>query len=134
MKNVTRRKFYILSFTWGLPMSLMGCVVFAVLRCFGKKPKRYGHAYYMTIGKSWGGLELGWFFLTDGRETEFIKRHELGHAYQNACILGWVYPIFWLIAIVRYWLKRFGVKIRYYEWWLESQANVIGGEVLHDEP
>jgi hypothetical protein len=130
MKNLKRWQFYLLSFTWGLPMSLMGLVVCAVLMCFGKRPKRYGHCYYMSIGKSWGGLEFGWFFLTDGRSTEFIKRHELGHGYQNACILGWLYPIFWFIAIARYWLKRWGAKFNYYGWWLEDQANKIGQEVM----
>lgn len=131
MKNLKAWQFYLLSFTWGLPMSLLGCLVCGVLMCFGKRPKRYGHAFYIPIGGGgWGGLELGWFFLVDKYESEFIKNHELGHAYQSACILGWAYPIFWLIAIVRYWVHRFGVHLEYHKWWLERQANDIGSELM----
>lgn len=134
MKNISPLKFYILSFTWGLPMSLLGLIVCGVLMCFGHKPKRYGHCYYMAIGsKNWGGLELGWFFLTDKSERTTTKRHELGHAYQNACQFGWVYPFLWCISIVRYWLKRFGAKFNYYAWWFEGRANEIGAEVMRYE-
>ena len=102
MKNIGKAKFYLLSFTWGLPMSLAGAAVCGVLMCFGYRPRKYGHAYYIAIGESrWGGLEFGWFFLTSKNGSESIKRHELGHAYQNACILGWVSPIFSIISAVR---------------------------------
>ena len=128
-----RWQFYLLSFTWGLPMSLLGLIVFVALLCFGKRPRRFGHAYYMSIGrKPWGGLEFGWFFLVDGADNEFIKRHELGHGYQN-CVYGPIYPILWFIAIVRYWLKRWGAKFDYYGWWLEKEANKIGMEVMRND-
>lgn len=134
MKNLKRWQFYLLSFTWGLPMSIAGCVVCGVLMCFGYKPKRYGHGYHIEIGENWGGLNLGWFFLTNKGASDRTKRHELGHGYQNACTLGWVFPVFGIISAARYWLKRFGVRINYYAWWFESQANKIGAEVMRDEP
>ena len=134
MKNLKRWQFYLLSFTWGLPMSIAGCVVCGVLMCFGYKPKRYGHAYYIAIGKNWGGCELGWFFLCSNPEREFTKKHELGHAYQNACTIGWLMPLFSIVSATRYWLKRFGVKIDYYAWWFEGEANKIGAEVMKNEP
>jgi hypothetical protein len=34
--------FYLLSFTWGLPMTLVGCVVSFILLSLGYKPKKYG--------------------------------------------------------------------------------------------
>lgn len=134
MKNISRMNFYALSFTWGLPMSVVGLIVCATLMCFGYKPKRYGHCFHIEIGEGWGGVNLGWLFLTNKGASEHTKRHELGHGYQNACILGWGFPIFGLVSAARYWLKRFGVKIDYYAWWFESQANEIGAEVMSNEP
>lgn len=129
--KIKKWKFYLLSFTWGLPMSLVGLLVCGVLMCFRHKPKRYGHCYHIEIGKGWGGLNLGWFFLTNKGAGERTKNHELGHGYQNACILGWVFPIFWLISGARYWLKRCGAKFNYYKWWFEAQANEIGEKVMN---
>ena len=131
MKNISTRKFYALSFTWGLPMSLIGLLVCGTLMCFGYKPKRYGNCFHIEIGKSWGGLNLGWFFLTSKGASDRTKNHELGHGYQNACQLGWVFPIFTIISAARYWLKRFGVRLHYYGWWFEKQANEIGAEVMN---
>ena len=128
--KINTRKFYVLSFTWGLPMSLIGLVVCGVLMCFGYKPKRYGNCFHIEIGKGWGGVNFGWFFLTDKGASERTKNHELGHGYQNACLLGWAFPVFSIISAARYWLKRIGVKFSYYGWWFEKQANEIGAEVV----
>lgn len=132
MKNIKRWQFYLLSFTWGLPMSIVGAIVCGVLMCFGYKPKRYGHCYYIAIGERWGGFEMGWFFLTDKSENEATKKHELGHGYQNALQLGWFCPIFSAISAVRYWRKRLGADFDYYAWWFEGHANKIGAEVMNN--
>lgn len=131
-KNMNALRFYALSFTWGLPMSLLGCIVCAVLMCAGFKPKRYGHCFCIEIGRSWGGLELGWLFLAHKGAGAAIKNHELGHAYQNACMLGLSMPIFSIISAARYWLKQWGVEIDYYGWWFESQANDIGNYIMKE--
>lgn len=133
MTNLKRWQFYILSFTWGLPMSLLGVIVCGVLMCFGYKPKRYGHCYYIAIGERWGGFEMGWFFLTDKVEHESTKNHELGHGYQNACQLGWLCPIFSIISAIRYWWNRLIKPIDYYGWWFEAQASAIGERVMNNE-
>ena len=130
MKNINTVKFYVLSFTWGLPISLIGLVVYGVLRSFGYKPQRYGNCYHIEIGKNWGGVNLGWLFLTNEGASEHTKNHELGHGYQNACVLGWAFPIFGIISAARYWLKRFGFKIDYYAWWFEGQASEIGSHIM----
>ena len=125
---ITRKEFYVKSFTWGLPLSLIGVLVCFTLMILGYKPKRYGYCYYIPIGESWGGLELGWFFLTDKKESIFIKNHELGHAYQNLRY-GFVMPFLSLISAVRYWLKQLGLPIDYYAWSFESEASKIGEEI-----
>ena len=124
--------FYILSFTWGLPLSLIGVMVCGVLMLAGYRPKRWGHCYYIAIGKSWGGLEFGWFFLVDKNETAYIKNHELGHGYQNTRF-GFIMPALWIISACRYWLKQLGVPIAYYSWWYEMQANQIGQKVMGEK-
>jgi hypothetical protein len=121
--------FYILSFTWGLPMSLVGVVVFLVLRLCGYKAQKYGHCYHIAVGKNWGGLELGWLFLTDEKCSDFTMKHELGHGYQN-CLFGPFMVILSLISACRYWLNRWGMKLDYYKWWFEAQANEIGKKVM----
>lgn len=129
-KNITALRFYALSFTWGLPMSLIGIIVCAVLMCAGFKPKRYGYCFCIEIGMGWGGLELGWLFLCEKGASAATKKHELGHAYQNAFVLGWAMPIFSIISATRYWLKNFGFKIDYYSWWFEKQASEIGSGIM----
>ena len=131
-KTITKKKFYGLSFTWGLPMSLVGLIVYGVLRCFGYKANKYGYCYHIEIGGNWGGLNLGWVFLTGKNASKFTKNHELGHAYQNALIFGWVMPIMTIISATRYWISRLGVKLDYYAWSFESEANRIGGLVMEE--
>ena len=130
MKKINRKQFYLLSFTWGLPLSLFGVIVCLALRVFGCKPQRYGYCYCIEIGKTWGGLEFGWFFLAGKENSEFIKKHELGHGYQNACLYGWVTPVLWLIAACRYWLQRLGVRMDYHKWFYEAKANDIGAYIM----
>ena len=139
MKNISKKKFYIQSFTYGLPMSIIGAVACVVLMALGHKPKKYGHAYYMEIGEGWGGVELGWFFIVNKGASDFIKRHELGHTYQNACKYGWAMPFVVCIpSCVRYWWRKFMKKIGhppktgYYDIWFEKEANEIGNEVMGD--
>ena len=55
--------FWFLSFTWGLPMTLIGCFVALVLILTKHKPKKWLYSYYFEVGKNWGGFEMGPFFV-----------------------------------------------------------------------
>ena len=78
-----RATYYILSFTWGLPMTLFGCIVALGFLITGHRPKRYGWDWYFEIkGIGWG-LELGIFFIAPDGECEQLKAHEQGHGIQN---------------------------------------------------
>lgn len=68
----------------------------------------------------------------DVPEKEFIRQHELGHGYQNACLFGFFMPVLCIISAVRYWLRRWGVELDYYAWWFEAQASRIGKNVMED--
>ena len=74
--KINKITFYILSFTWGLPLTLIGCLVAGVLMCLGYRPKSFGYSYYFEIGTGWGGLEMGMFFRTEKLPTKEIRTHE----------------------------------------------------------
>lgn len=111
MSNIAKRNlylilFYFLSFTWGIIMTAIGLVVMLVLLPFRKVRFNRGR-FYAVVGKNWGGLELGCFYLIC-KNCETDKRvvaHEgFGHSAQN-CILGPLFPF--VVAIpsaTRYWL------------------------------
>lgn len=59
MGYIVRHKwlYYLLQFTWGLPMNIVGSLVFLVLIIFArKKPIRIYNCWHIRIGKNWGGL------------------------------------------------------------------------------
>ena len=50
--------------TKGCALSFVGLIVYGILRLFQCKPRDYlGICPYFEIGKNWGGLEMGWFFI-----------------------------------------------------------------------
>ena len=131
--------FYFLSFTWGLPMTLIGCVVAAALLVVGYKPKKCGWCWYFEIGEDWGGVELGVVFLTNKNPSEHIKSHEHGHGLQN-CVFGFLMPFIVCIpSATRYWYREYLVrsgKKKYSELpdydsvWYEGQATTLGTEFI----
>lgn len=137
MKN--KFLFYFLSFTWGLPMTLIGGVVAIVLLAMGYKPKKYGYCWYFEVGENWGGVELGVIFLVDKHTFDDTKSHELGHALQN-CWFGPLMPFIVCIpSATRYWYREYLVwsgKKKYSELpdydaiWFEGQATKIGEQFI----
>lgn len=125
--KMTRKKFTILSFTWGLPVTLLGLIIMCVLFIFGCKPKRYKHGICVEVGRNWGGTEFGYVFLCGKGSGENTKDHELGHGVQN-CIFGPL-DIFLVIAsAARFWYMRIirGNFEGYYDIWLEASATEWG--------
>ena len=50
--------------TKGWALSFVGLIVYGILRLLRCKPRDYlGICPYFEIGKNWGGLEMGWFFI-----------------------------------------------------------------------
>lgn len=127
--------YWFLSLTWGLPMTLIGFLVSAVLLLMGYKPKRFGYTFYFEVGKNWGGLELGAIFLISKGEPLETKQHEHGHGIQNL----WWGPLMPFVVSIpsacRYWYREYLVrsgKKKYYELpdydsiWFEGQATRLG--------
>lgn len=126
--------FYILSWTWGLPLTLIGGFVTVILMIFGYKPKRWGPCIFIEIGEGWGGFEMGAFFLTCKNATIKCKNHELGHGVQN-CYFGPLMPFVVCIpSAIRYWYRRIresrGLKnlTLYDSIWFEGQATRLGAK------
>ena len=135
MKLIFKRTlFYILSCTWGAIMTAIGLVVLLVTLPFGKFGIYHGRIY-KRIGKNWGGVELGCFFLCDENAGEHTLAHEAGHGLQN-CIWGPLFPF--VIAIpsaARYWYREYIYKTNkekyrqlpdYDAIWFEGQATKWG--------
>lgn len=118
--------------TKGLAPSLIGFIVYGILRLFRQNPKDYkGICPYFEIGKSWGGLEMGWFFVCCKDCSDATKRHEVGHLVQAASIGGLKMLGLSICSAVRYWWRRiFGAKTPYDSWWFEGQATQLGKQYV----
>lgn len=134
MRN--KKIFYLLSFTWGLPLTLIGCIIAAVLMACGKKPIKYGWFWYFEVGYYWGGLELGPIFLVQHKASEFTKTHEAGHGIQNTRYGPMMLFIVTIPSAIRYWYREFRsfinrpCKTGYQDIWFEAEANRLGAEVM----
>ena len=125
--------FYFLSFTWGLPFTLVGLIVAFVLRVLGYHSKKFVLVRFFEIGKSWGGFSIGLFFVTSQNSTFNLRCHEFGHAIQN-CMFGPLTPfIICIPSAIRYWYRELHYyrrgkepKTNYNDIWFEGQATRLG--------
>lgn len=134
MKN--KILFYILSWTWGLPMTFIGVIVAFVLVIMKYKPKYHGGCVYFNMGKYWGGINLGMFFVTDTSDDVYTRNHEWGHAVQN-CFFGPLMPfVITIPSCIRYWYREIRSKMglenktSYYSIWFEKQASEWGEKTI----
>lgn len=133
--------YYILNYTWGIIMTLIGWLVIGFIKLFLRRKiiesGKFGPAYFIMIGNNWGGVELGKNFLLADKMGEswtlHTKQHECGHTFQNA-VLGPL--VIFLVAIpsaIRYWMSRFGkLKSDYDAAWFEGNASYFG-EIYYNE-
>lgn len=133
-KFICRHKwlYYVLNYTWGILMSLIGIVVTLVLLPF-VKPEKFNLTYCFKIKKSWGGATIGAMFIRDTTSWQQLSCHEFGHTFQN-CLLGPLTPI--LVGIpstIRYWYRHFKYERKgvtpptaYDDIWFERSATHIG--------
>lgn len=123
--------YYILSYTRGILMNLVGLLASLVLILIRQKTSLYAGIWCFKVGRGWGGISLGSMFITDTYSFDSLKGHEFGHTVQNA-IFG---PLFiFLIAIpscIRYWhynrcVKKGKDHSPYDAIWFEGSATEIG--------
>lgn len=146
MKYIVKNKwlYYLIQFTWGLPMNIIGGLVFLVLIIFfKKKPQRFHNCWYIVMGDYWGGVSFGTFFILDEDLSEHTMYHESGHGLQNL-VWGPLMPfVICLPSAIRYWYREYLVKSGkkagywalpdYDSIWFEGQASKWGKKYYKGE-
>ena len=127
---MARWQFYLLSFTWGLPMTLIGFITYVALSLNGYDIYKNQYGYYCPVGKDWGGLSLGPFAIVNKHPSEYLLAHEFGHALQN-CYWGPFMIIVSIMSATRYWYREFLLKrgktlCNYDSIWFEGTATYLG--------
>lgn len=93
-----RAIFYILQFTWGLPVNMVGLILF--LCCRKRFPSEVFCNSIMTcLPGDHGGLSLGIFIflsIQDAQERSRLCIHEYGHTIQ-CLFLG---PLYWIAVVL----------------------------------
>ena len=125
--------YYLLSFTWGLVMSLIGCLTSLVLIILGYKPQKFVYGWYFAVGDNWGGVDLGPCFIVSKSSSTHTKYHEFGHSVQN-CIYGpFMLILVSIPSAIRYWYRVFKYyrkgkrpPTKYESVWFEQQATNLG--------
>lgn len=133
-KGFDRFMFYFWQFTWGLPVNIIGFVMFLIM-LKGHRRERFCNAVVTYIPGNWGGVSMGIFiFMCEGRDKNWehdTRIHEYGHTIQ--CLLLGVF--YWLIIgipsaiwcnfppCVNYRKKN---DVSYYALYCEKWANVWG--------
>ena len=129
--RIPRWLYVLLSLTWGLPLTLFGGVIFLALILAGKRPERFGYCHYIEVGKYWGGLEGGLFFIVCENPPETLLRHEHGHGFQNLIFGPLMLPVVTIPSAIRWHYRRLkirhGAKLRPYgAIWFEKMADDFG--------
>jgi hypothetical protein len=131
---MSKTLFWTLSWTWGIIVTLIGSLIFAVLTSFGYKPFRNIYGYAIEIGEGWGGLEMGPFCLVSKNPSQHTLNHEFGHGVQN-CVFGPFMLFISLASAVRYWYREYQIRVLkksykdlpdYDSIWFEGDATRLG--------
>lgn len=106
MLILKRIGFYFLSWTWGFIMSFIGLWPILVLACTGRVHVFHGRLYGV-IGKDWGGVNFGCFFLVceDCINDDHVRAHESGHGLQNIIFGPFMVFVVAIPSAIRYWYR-----------------------------
>lgn len=127
--------FWLLSLTWGLPLTLCGIVFFLIslLTRNIKGVKIVVGRVVITLKSNIGGVSLGGFNFIGKRATREVMWHEIGHSVQNYTLGIFMLPFgLWSLIRAALWrkIKKKNPKADYYkDYWLEWHANKMGFKV-----
>ena len=127
--------FYVVQWTWGLPVNLVGGILFLICTKIKKRKwQKFGYSYIVYLPWNQGGLSLGLFiFMKDNHESEKwtynTRIHEYGHTWQCLLLGPFYYFIVAIPSVV--WYSFFDSfrkkkKVSYYKLYCESWANTLG--------
>lgn len=134
---MNKKIFYILNFTWGIIMNIIGAVGAAAFLIMGHKPTRHAGSVVFRIGHNWGGVSLGIFSFVCEEAGDHILNHEFGHAMQNA-LYGILFPFIVAIpSFTRYWTFVYNEKHNipnedYDAIWFEGEATKMGTDIAEN--
>lgn len=141
MKNIDTRDFIDvppdellkMAYTKGWALSLIGLIIYAVLRMLGQRPSSYyGVCQYFSIGQGWGGFSAGWFFICSKTCSDYTKSHEVGHIIQNAMVGGLSMVVYTAGSVARYWKRKITHDdTPYDDWFFEGDATKFGELYVH---
>lgn len=129
--------YYLLQFTWGLPMNIIGAIVALVLICFRRRPYKYGWNLCFELPVNFG-LELGIFFIAPINGSKHTKDHEHGHAIQNIYFGPFCIGMVSIPSAVRFWIREIQYMIKkppktdYDDAWFEGQASRSGDYFINN--
>ena len=96
---------WIISLTWGFPMTLVGLFAILILLIQGKRFKKFGPIICFPITDGWG-LNLGVVAIVPKDFNFNTNCHEFGHCLQ-ACLFGPIMPFVIAIpSVVRFWFRK----------------------------
>lgn len=127
--------FWLLSLTWGLPLTLCG-IVFFLISLLTRNIKNVSIVVgrvIVTLKSDIGGVSLGGFNFIGRRATRVVMWHEIGHSVQNYTLGVFMLPFaLWSLIRAALWVKivEKNPKADYYkDYWLEWHANRMGFNV-----
>lgn len=139
-------KFYLLSFTWGLPWTLIGLVVFGISWVYFHEQMEIrlidGRIAVTFTESRFGGVSLGIVYFVDSSDSFRLHTHELGHTIQS---MYWGPLFIFVIAIpsfaryhYRRWFRhnkpsKFRTFPPYDSVWFEGQATSLGEKYFTDK-
>lgn len=126
--------YYLLQFTWGLPMNIIGALAYILLHVILRYPTYWRrNMLCIQIPPRFGGMNLG-MFCVFGTDCYDVLNHEYGHSIQN---MWWGFLMPFVIGIpsmIRYWYRELVVrmgrplKTAYDDIWFEGQATALGND------
>lgn len=84
--------FYLLQFTWGLSVNLVGLLLFLCRRGYGRG-ERFCNSIVTPLPGAGGGFSLGIFIFLGKDVRRDLRAHEYGHTIQ-CLFLG---PLYWIV-------------------------------------
>lgn len=126
--------FYLVQWTWGLPVNLVGFLIFLFFKIRGCKHEKFQYAWITYVPWNAGGLSMGLFIFMKADHPNKIwtyntRIHEYGHTWQCLLLGVFYYPVIALPSAI--WCNHFeGYRRRnnvsYYVFYPEKWANYFG--------
>ena len=87
MRHFPKPLFYLIQWTWGLPVNLFGGIGYLVCKLKGYRTEKFENAVITYVPWKYGGLGTGIFlFLRENHPNELwtynARIHEYGHTWQ----------------------------------------------------